>query len=165
MREIIVMSLNYFDVGVIVVIIALGIRGGLRGFVAEMAGLVGLVFGLLLARSLSPRVATELTAYIAPAAAPTVAFVALVIGGMLLVGVLARVLQKVLEVAFAGWLDHLLGGAAGAAKGVLLSAAIAWGAVLLIPQFPIIRESQTIPTLLDFARWAVGSLNINVPLM
>lgn len=159
------MPLNYFDIGVLVIIVALGIRGGLRGFVAEMAGLVGLVVGLLMARSLSPRVVAELSAHIAPAAAPTVAFVGLVIAGMLLVGLLARLLQKVLEVAFAGWLDHLLGGAAGAAKGVLLSAAIAWGAVLLIPHFPIIRESQTIPTLLDFARWAVGSLHINVPLM
>lgn len=158
------MQPNYFDIAVLVLILAFGIRGGARGFVAEIAGLAGLAAGLVLARSFSAGAADALERYIAPSAAPTVAFVALVIGGMLAVGLCARLLRRVLDVAFAGWLDHLLGAAAGAAKGALLSAAVAWIAVLLAPQIPLVHESRAIPPLLDFVRWAAEALKLSVPL-
>ena len=92
------------------------------------------------------------------------AFVLLVAAGMLAVGLVARVLQRVLEIAFAGWLDHLLGVGAGLLKACLLCAVLAYLAVMLVPQFPVVARAQTIPPLLDFVRWAVGSLNVSIPM-
>ena len=158
------MQVNYFDIAVLVILLAFGIRGGARGFVAEMAGLVGLIVGLTVARSGASRFAETLSQYISPGAAPLVAFVLLVAAGMLAVGLVARVLQRVLEIAFAGWLDHLLGVGAGLLKACLLCAVLAYLAVMLVPQFPVVAQAQTIPPLLDFVRWAVGSLNVSIPM-
>lgn len=158
------MQVNYVDIAVLVILLAFGIRGGVRGFVAEMAGLVGLVVGLAAARSGAPRLAETLSQYISPNAAPLVAFVLLVVAGMLVVGLLARVLQRVLEIAFAGWLDHLLGVGAGLLKGGLLCAVLAYLAVMLVPQIPLVAQAQTLPPLLDFVRWIVGSLNASIPM-
>lgn len=158
------MQVNYVDIAVLIILLAFGIRGGLRGFVAEMAGLAGLLAGLAAARSGAPHFAETLEQYISPNAAPLVAFVLLVVAGMLVVGLLARVFQRVLEIAFAGWLDHLLGVGAGLLKGGLLCAVLAYLAVMLVPQLPVVAQARTIPCLLDFVRWAVGSLNISIPL-
>lgn len=158
------MQVNYFDIAVLVILLAFGIRGGLRGFVGEIAGLVGLAVGLTVARSGAPRFADTLAQYISPSAAPLIAFVLLVLAGMIVVGLLARVLQRVLEVAFAGWLDHLLGVGAGLLKGGLLCAVLAYMVIMLVPQLPFVDHAQTIPPLLDFIRWIVGSLNITVPM-
>lgn len=158
------MQVNYFDIAVLVILLAFGARGGMRGFVAEMAGLVGLAVGLGAARSGASRFAETLARYVPADAAPLVAFVLLMVAGMIVVGLLARVLQRVLEVSFAGWLDHLLGLGAGLLKGGLLCAVLAWLVVLLIPRFPLVTESQTIPRLLDFVRWAAGALHLSIPL-
>ena len=158
------MQANYFDIAVLIILLAFGIRGGIRGFVGEMAGLAGLVVGLLAARSSAPRLADTLGAYISPQAAPLVAFVLLVIAGMLVVGLLARLFQRILEIAFASWLDHLLGVGAGLIKGALLCAVLAYGVMMLVPQLSFIEQAQSIPPLLDFIRWIVGSLNVNLPM-
>lgn len=158
------MQVNYFDIAALVILLAFCIRGGARGFVAEMAGLAGLLVGLAVARSGASRFAETLSQHISPNAAPLVAFVLLLAAGMLVVGLLARVLQCVLKIAFAGWLDHLLGVGAGLLKGGLLCAVLAYLAVMLVPQFPVVAQAQTIPPLLDFVRWGVSSLNISIPM-
>lgn len=158
------MQVNYFDIAVLVILLAFGIRGGARGFVAEMAGLVGLVVGLTVTRSGAASFAETLSRYISPDAAPLVAFVLLMTAGMLVVGLLARLLRRVLEIAFAGWLDHLLGLGAGLLKGGLLCAVLAYLAAMLVPRLPVMTEAQTIPPLLDFVRWVIGSLNISIPM-
>lgn len=158
------MHVNYFDIAVLVILLAFGIRGGARGFVAEMAGLVGLIVGLAAARSGASRLAETLSRYISPNAAPLVAFALLVVAGMLVVGLLARVLQRVLEIAFAGWLDHLMGIGAGLLKGGLLCAVLGYLAVMLVPQLPFVAQAQTIPPLLDFVQWIVGALSLSIPM-
>lgn len=158
------MQVNYFDIAVLVILLAFGARGGLRGFVAEMAGLAGLATGLGAARSGASRFAETLSRYMPADAAQLVAFALLVVAGMIVVGLLARVLQRVLEISFAGWLDHLLGLGAGLLKGGLLCALLAWLLILLIPKFPLVTEARTIPHLLDFVRWAAGVLHLGIPM-
>ena len=46
--------------------------------------------------------------------APVAAWVGLLLGGMVIIGLLARLVQKILHIACAGWLDHLLGLGIGA---------------------------------------------------
>ena len=158
------MQVNYFDIAVLVILLAFGIRGGARGFVAEVAGLAGLVVGLAAARSGAARFAEALSAYVPASVAPLAAFALLMLAGMIVVGLLARVFQRVLEISFAGWLDHLLGLCAGLLKGALLCAVLAYLVVMLIPRFPLAAEAQTIPRLLDFVRWAANMLHLGIPL-
>ncbi|MCH5276445.1 MAG: CvpA family protein [Desulfovibrionaceae bacterium] len=158
------MQVNYFDIAVLGILLAFGIRGGMRGFVAEMAGLAGLMAGLAAAWSGASRFAEALSAYLPASVAPMAAFALLMVAGMIGVGLIARVLQRVLEVSFAGWVDHLLGLGAGLLKGGLLCVVLAYLAVMLIPRFPPVAGAQTIPRLLDFARRASDVLHLTIPM-
>lgn len=49
---------NYFDITIAAIVLILGIKGFVNGFIKEVAGLVGLVVGVFLASRLSDRAAT-----------------------------------------------------------------------------------------------------------
>ena len=157
------MDLNFFDIGVAVIILLLAIRGGVRGFVAEVAGLLGLIAGLLLATAFFPVIAEYLAPYIPQQAAPAAAFISLVLLGMLGVALIARLLQHILRIAFASGLNHFLGIGAGAFKGVITCTALAYAAWYLMPQLPF-EDSLTFSYLMKCAAWAVDTWNINLPL-
>ncbi len=157
------MPLNYLDIAFVVIFLLFALRGGLRGFLEEIAGLVGLAAGIWLAFKFSIQVGDMLTAYIAPRAAPTVAFVLVFLGGMLVVGIAARLLRLTLKIAFAGWLDHLLGVAVGLLKGFLLCAVVAYAAAFFIPHFTTVRESIAYPYILDCVRESISYFNLALP--
>ncbi len=158
------MQFNYFDIGVLLLLIAFALRGGLRGFIAEVAGLLGLAAGLALAWAFFHQFSQTLAQYIDPSAAPAVSFILLVVAGMLGVGVLARLLRKVLHFGFASGLDRLFGVFAGAAKGFLLCTLIGYGAALIAPHVNVIQTSRAMPFLRDAARWIINALNIATPM-
>jgi uncharacterized membrane protein required for colicin V production len=141
----------------------MGARGGIRGFVTEVSGLAGLLLGLALIRSFFSPAVRWLDALIPPYAAPAVAFVSLILAGMLAVGILTALLRRVLKISFAVWLDRLLGCGTGLFKGVLLTALLACGAAFLVPHFPQVRDSQAVPRLLELARWCGAALGVVLP--
>ena len=118
------MPFNYVDVALLAVVGIFSLRGLLRGFVGEVAGLVGLLVGLVLARMFAPQCA-EFIEPMLGRGAPVVAWVGLLLGGMLVISLLARIVQKIIHIAWAGWLDHILGLGIGAVKGAVVAAALA----------------------------------------
>ena len=52
------MDFNYFDVSIGAIILILGIKGFMEGFIKEAFGLVGLVAGVYFASRLAPEAAT-----------------------------------------------------------------------------------------------------------
>lgn len=157
------MPLNYVDIALLAVAGIFSLRGLLRGFVGEVAGLVGLLVGLVLARMFAPQCAEFLDPMLGRGA-PVAAWVGLLLGGMLIIGLLARLVQKIIHIACAGWLDHILGLGVGALKGAVIAAALAYVILWLAPEYAIVKTSQVIPPLFDFVRWVAGSLNLNITL-
>ena len=157
------MPFNYVDVALLAVVGIFSLRGLLRGFVGEVAGLVGLLVGLVLARMFAPQCA-EFIEPMLGRGAPVVAWVGLLLGGMLVISLLARIVQKIIHIAWAGWLDHILGLGIGAEKGAVVAAALAYIILWLAPEYEFVKTSQAIPPLFEFVRWIAGSLNLNIAL-
>jgi membrane protein required for colicin V production len=135
-------NLNLLDAGLFVVLLLFLARGLLRGMAREMASLVSIIFGFWLAGRFYPRLAPRLTPLIANEdAAAAAAYAAIFIAALFLVALLAALLRKFMTLAFASWLDHLLGGIIGTGKGLLLCAVAMALLEHLTPESPFLRES------------------------
>jgi membrane protein required for colicin V production len=162
------MAINYPDLAILAVIVLMGARGGMRGFIAEVSGLAGLLFGLVLIRSFFSPAAQWVGGFLPPRAAPPAAFLALLLAGMLAVDILGALLRKILKISFAGWTDRLLGCGAGLCKGILLAALLAFAAaaftsVAVDADLSQIRNSRAIPFLLELAHRCGAALGVRIP--
>lgn len=153
------MNLNYFDVVLLALLGVFAVRGAMRGFLDEVAGLVGLVAGVYAAGLFY----TPLGQYMSPifresSWAFVLAYVLILIGVMLVVALIARVLHKVLKVAYADWLNHLAGAVAGGLKG-LLACIIA---VALLDFFlfeaPFVRDSRVAPVVREVTAYVKAAV-------
>lgn len=138
-------DLNLFDALLIGILVIFTVRGGFRGFLAEVAGLVGIFAGLWLAGRYYPQVGEVIQGWIGSSWASTIAYVLVLCGVLLAVSLVARLLHSFLKMAYADWLNHLAGAVAGGIKGFVLSAV----AVTLLSAFmgnaPFMRTSRMVP--------------------
>ena len=97
------------------------VRGLLRGLIKEVAGLVGMLLGFFLATRFYAVVVPYTAQFINDTNAQVVvSYLAVFMGVLVAVALVAHLLQKFTELTFTSWLNHLLGGVAGAAKGGLI---------------------------------------------
>lgn len=142
--------MNTLDIAFLVVIAFFCLRGLYRGLLVEVASLAGVVLGFFLANRYYMSVATLAKEFIADEGwAETISYLIIFIGCIVLVTLLAKLLKKALALAFTAWLDHLLGGLVGLAKGAVITCI-----VLLIlevsfgkPYPAFLEESQLRPPL------------------
>ena len=139
------MPLNYVDIALLAVAGIFSLRGLLRGFVGEVAGLVGLLVWLVLARMFAPQ-CSEFMEPMLGRGAPVAAWVGLLLGGMVIIGLLARLVGI------------------GAIKGAIIASALAYVILWIAPEHEFVKTSQVIPPLFEFVRWVAGSLNLNITL-
>ncbi|MDR2160727.1 MAG: CvpA family protein [Desulfovibrio sp.] len=136
------MDLNILDAGLGIVLFLFLARGLLRGMSREAGGLAGLALGFWAAGRFHDQLAPRLRGLIADeATAAAAAYAALFIASFLLVACLAVLLSKLLTLTFSPWLDHLMGGVLGTAKGLLLCALAMALLERLAPESPFLRES------------------------
>ena len=110
-------SINLLDTALLIILLFFSVKGLIRGLVQEVAGLLGVAAGIVLARTFSAQFAPMLTQYgVSPGFAPMLSMALLFVAGILVVGLLAHVLHNMLESAFAGGIDRMLGLLAGLAK-------------------------------------------------
>lgn len=145
--------MNWLDV-VLIVFLALSVLGGLiNGLIRTIVGLAGLVLGIYLAGRYYVAFGNWL-----PIAnediASIVAFAIILIGIMVVAAIVAFFLRRLIGLAMLGWLDRLLGAAAGLVLGGLLCAAglallthflniegtvsQSWLASFLLDRFPVV---------------------------
>jgi membrane protein required for colicin V production len=103
----------------ILILIFLGIGfvwGLMKGLVKQLASLVGLVAGLLVARALYGMVGEQLAPHLGTSVtvAQIIAFLLIWMAVPLVLHIVAIVLTKALDVLMLGWANHGLGGVAGA---------------------------------------------------
>ncbi|MBQ8744029.1 MAG: CvpA family protein [Mailhella sp.] len=157
-------QINMLDCVLLVILLFFGVKGLIRGLVQEVADLLGVAAGILLARTFGTSLAPILTQYgVSSSFSPLLSMALLFLAGVFLVGIIAHILHNLLESAFAGGIDRFLGLFAGLAKGLLFAGLIGYIAVRLVPEMTIVKQSQVLPPLMSFIQALAGSLDLNIP--
>jgi membrane protein required for colicin V production len=140
--------MNVFDIFLLGVIAVSGLSGIRTGFTRVVVHLAASIVGLLAAFWCYGIVAAQLHPWIGqPLAAQVIGFCLIFFGTMLLGSLCGMVLVRFFDLIGLGWLDHLLGAAAGLLRGALLVAMIAAVVVAFTPQPTpaFLSESQVLP--------------------
>lgn len=114
--------MNLLDLLLLIPVVWLCIRGFSKGFIIELASLIGLVLGILAAWYFSGYVIDFLKDYftLTEQVLRIIAYVVIFLAVMLVVYLIGKAIEKVAEVVMLGWLNKLLGAIVGLAKGIVL---------------------------------------------
>ena len=152
--------MNLLDLGIIVLLGLIAVRGYYRGLFQEVAVLVGLVGGVVAASHTYLRLAGLLQPWITdPQHARWAAFALLFVAVYWLTRLVAHFLQRLLYHFYLDFFDRVLGGVFALAKGGLLVGFVLMVLGVVMPRnSALIKGSVTAPHLLSFARQSLGLL-------
>jgi membrane protein required for colicin V production len=141
--------MNLLDLGIIVVLLLVGLRGYYRGLLQEISVVVGLVVGLVFAAHYYLKLARLISSYIhTPLYSNIISFLIILVAVYWLIRIAGKMLQRFLSVIYLGSLDRLLGGAFGVLKGaVILGFLLAIITISLPSDSKLLKESVTAPYL------------------
>ena len=122
------MDFNYFDVTIAAIVLILGIKGFMNGFIKEVFGLVGLVAGVYFASRLSGEAASFIDSTFIhienTALLKLLGFLAILIMVWLSATILGSIFSKLSSASGLGFLNRFLGFVAGGGKYFLIFALI-----------------------------------------
>lgn len=152
--------MNLLDLGIIILLGLIALRGYYRGLFQELAVLVGVVGGVVVAAYAYLRLAGLLKPWITdPRYARWIAFAVLFVAVYWLTRLLGHFLQRLLYHLYLDFFDRLLGGFFALAKGALL---VGFGLMflgLVVPQdSQLIKGSVVAPRLIYISRQSLGLL-------
>lgn len=143
------MAINYFDIFVIIAMAFFFIKGAYSGFFEEISGIVAIILSIFLLRMYGTVVADFIGKYSSSSLNYPFAVIIIVVGSFIGVSLTARVLSKIMQVTFTGWINRLFGAIFGIVKGVLLTGIVAFVLSWFLKEDPLITTSKSIPYLLD----------------
>ena len=152
--------MNLLDLGIIILLGLITVRGYYRGLFQELAVLVGVVGGVIVAAYTYLRLAGWLKIWITdPVYARWIAFAVLFVAVYWLTRLVAHFLQRLLYHLYLDFFDRLLGGFFALAKGALL---VGFGLMflgLVIPQdSQLLKGSVVAPRLIHISRQSLHLL-------
>jgi membrane protein required for colicin V production len=152
--------MNLLDLGIIVLLALITLRGYYRGLFQELGVLVGIVGGVVAAAHVYLRLAILLQRWITdPVYARWVAFAVVFVAVYWLTRLVAHFIQRVLYHLYLDFFDRLLGGTFALVKGALL---VGFGLMFLGVVLPknshLFQGSVAAPHLISFSRQALGLL-------
>jgi membrane protein required for colicin V production len=114
--------MNLLDLFLLIPVVWLCIRGFSKGFIIELASLIGLVLGILAAYYFAGYVQDMLKDYFtfSDKATKIIAYILIFLAVMLVVYLIGKVIEKTIDLIALGWLNKLLGAIFGLAKGIVL---------------------------------------------
>ena len=122
-------------------------NGFRHGFIEEMARLISLVCGFILASKFHNLVIPYLHPYIEEETVRvTVAYLGVFVASVIVIAIIAKILQKFVELILLGWLNRLLGLLLGLLKGFLIVSLI----IFIIQAIPLkLNGGETIRNKLE----------------
>lgn len=137
------MDFNLLDAGLALVLVLFFVRGMLRGMVRELAGLVGIILGILCAGRFYPVLAPYVKTFINdPLWVTVLSYVGILAAVMIAVSLAALLVRKFMSLTFTAWIDHVLGAVLGAALGLLLCSLALVLLERLVPDSHFLRSSM-----------------------
>ena len=135
------MNLNYFDVAIGSMVLILGLKGFINGFIREIFGLAGLVGGVYLASRFAPWAAklidTNFLHLQNLALLKLIGFLAILIVVWLSATLLGAIFAKLTNMSGLSFLDRLLGFIAGGGKYFIIFALI----VTALSNVTVVKDS------------------------
>jgi len=165
-------GMNSLDI-VILICLSYGlIRGLIKGFVVEIAGVIALLVGILGAFKFSNSIAVFIQSHIEidPKIVQVVSFLLLFIVIVYGISLLAKMLTKTLQIIALGLLNRMAGGIFGVCKWVVILSALLIcyqqidSIITILPE-KVIRESVTFNYLSDIASFLFDWVNDNNSLL
>ena len=152
--------MNLLDLGIIVLLGLITVRGFFRGLFQEVAVLVGVVGGVVVAAHTYLRLASLLQPWITdPQHARWVAFAVVFVAVYWLTRLAAHFIQRLLYHLYLDFIDRLLGGVFALAKGALLVGfALMLLGVVLPRNSHLLKGSVAAPHLIALSRQSLGLL-------
>lgn len=136
-------AMNFLDLLFCIISGYFLLRGVLRGFVLEIAGIGGVVLGFFLANAYHLELAPVVDKLLdTPKWSATIAYLAIFVGCIVLVSLVARMLNSVLP-SVAGWLNRFSGGMVGLVKGVLICLVIFLVASQYLPDSRLVTHARS----------------------
>lgn len=114
--------MNFLDLIILIPVVWLCIRGFSKGLIIELATLIGFVVGILAAWYFSGYVQDLLKEYFTlnDQALRIISYIVIFLVVILVFYLIGKVLEKVIDLVMLGWLNKILGGIIGLAKGIVL---------------------------------------------
>jgi membrane protein required for colicin V production len=114
--------MNLLDLILLVPVVWLCIRGFSKGFIIELASLIGLVLGILAAWYFSGYVRDLLKDYfsLTDQVLKIISYIVIFLAVMLIVYLIGKIIEKFVDIIAMGWLNKLLGAVFGLVKGIVL---------------------------------------------
>lgn len=139
--------MNTLDIVFCVILAFLGLRGIFRGMVKEVASILGLLLGFVLANTYHAQLSPMLEDLLGgPGMANLVAYLGIFLGVVAAVFLLASLIRKILKMIMLGWVDSIGGGALGLFKGALLCSIIVLALTAFLPsKSALLTESSIVP--------------------
>jgi membrane protein required for colicin V production len=152
--------MNLLDLGILVLLGLITLRGYYRGLFQELAVLVGVVAGVVVSAHTDLSLAELLQRWVAdPQHARWIAFGVVLVAVYWLTRLAAHFLQRLLYHLYLDFFDRLLGGTFALAKGaLLLGFALMFLGVFLPRNSRLFKESRTAPTLIQISRQSLELL-------
>jgi membrane protein required for colicin V production len=152
--------MNLLDLGIIVLLGLITVRGYYRGLFQELAVLVGVVGGVVVAAHLYLRLAVLMHRWVAdPQYAQWIAFGVVFVAVYWLTRLLAHFLQRLFYHLYLDFFDRVLGGSFALAKGALLVGfALMFLAMVLPRDSHLLKGSVAAPRLISFSRQSLSLL-------
>ena len=152
--------MNLLDLGIIILLGLITLRGYYRGLFQEVAVVVGVVGGVVVAAHTYIRLAGWLQPWITdPQHARWIAFAVVFVAVYWLTRLVAHFIQRVLYHLYLDFFDRLLGGVFALAKGALL---VGFALMLLGVVIPkdshLFKGSAVAPQLISLSRQSLGLL-------
>lgn len=117
--------MNIFDIAVTMVLAFCLIRGYFKGLIGEISGIIGVIAGFYGAATYYPMMSEMLAKWIdMQGLRQVLSFFIIFCLILVAVSLISIGLQKILKLAFLGWVDRTFGLLFGAAKGVLIVSVI-----------------------------------------
>ena len=128
------MTITPPDIAICIILGFFTFNGFRHGFIEEMARLISLVCGFILAAKFHNLVIPYLLPYIEEdTVRVTVAYLVVFIASVIVIAIIAKILQKFIELILLGWLNRLLGLLLGLLKGFLIVSLI----IFIIQAIPL----------------------------
>lgn len=128
------------------------VKAAINGFFQEAFALAGLLIGFVLAGWYYRSLAHHLTGLISSQAlGQFAAFLLILAGTMLLAALLARLFRRTASLVGLSFMDRLLGGLFGLARGALLGAALLTAFTAFLPEGTWLQTSRMAPYFLQTA--------------
>jgi len=151
-----------FDFAVIAILLVSLLLGLWRGLIYEVLSLAGWPVAFVLSRLFAGSVAPMMPGG-QEIIQTALAYAAVFVAALIVWGMLAWLLSRLIKAVGLGWLDRSLGGLFGALRGVLVILVMVWLAGLTsIPEQPFWRGAQTSRTAEDVALLAKAWLPDNI---